>query len=60
MNQFEEKTYSLDYVLYVNLSFPCINGDADIIVSETICFNQPQLFIFKPTVCWLLIYTELF
>ena len=31
------------YIGYENQCFPCLNGDPDIIVSETICFNKLQI-----------------
>ena len=30
------------YIGYATRCFPCLNGDPDIIVSETICFNKLQ------------------
>ena len=30
---------------YETRCFPCLNGDPDIIVSETICFNKLQIIL---------------
>ena len=31
------------YIGYETRCFPCLSGDPDIIVSETICFNKLQI-----------------
>ena len=33
----------MTYIGYETRCFPCLKGDPDIIVSETICFNKLQL-----------------
>ena len=33
----------MTYIGYTTRCFPCLNGDPDIIVSDTICFNKLQL-----------------